>query len=133
MHKQGIHIHFTEYLGKNHSLLMKFGQFMSYHKWKKKIEKFYKNCDLKTNSRPFCICKVLSTISIGKWNLWSNLLILDMLYYNYSNLSKPIYSPLEISVYRGFFENQKGSGKIFQASFSIKFLDNFSFAVTLTG
>ena len=45
---------------------------------KKFIQKFYKICDLTTSSRPFCVCKELSTISIGKWNFWSILVILDM-------------------------------------------------------
>ena len=49
---------------------------MSYYKWK--IKTFYKNCDLTTSSRPFCVCKELSTTSIGKWKFWSNLLTLDM-------------------------------------------------------
>ena len=34
---------------------------MSYYKRKKFIKKLYKNCDLKTNSKSFCDCKVLST------------------------------------------------------------------------
>ena len=42
------------------------------------IKVVYKNCNLKTSSRPFCVCKVLSKTSIGKWNLWSKLLIWDM-------------------------------------------------------
>ena len=42
---------------------MKFGQFMSYEKRKNFIKKFYQNCDLKTSSRPFCICKELTTTS----------------------------------------------------------------------
>ena len=33
---------------------------------KRNIIKFYKNCGLKTSSRPFCVCKQLSTTSIGK-------------------------------------------------------------------
>ena len=38
---------------------MKFGQFMSCH-WKKTIaKKFCKNCDLKTTSKPFYVCKEL--------------------------------------------------------------------------
>ena len=61
-----------------HSLSMKFGQFISYYKWKNFIKKFFWNCDLKTNSRPFCVCQELSTTSIGKWNFWSKLLILDI-------------------------------------------------------
>ena len=35
-------------LGSQHSLLMKFGQYISYNTRKKFIEKFYKNCDPKT-------------------------------------------------------------------------------------
>ena len=61
-----------------HSLLMKFGLFMSHYKRKNFIKKFYKNCNLKTSSRPFYVCKELSTTSIGKLNSWSNLLVLDM-------------------------------------------------------
>ena len=49
-----------------HSLLMKFGQFMSHYKRKNLIQKFCKNCSLKTSSRPFCVCKELNTASIGK-------------------------------------------------------------------
>ena len=60
------------------SLLMKFGQFISYHIRKNFIKKFYKNCSLKTSSRLFCVCKELSTTSVGKRNFWSKLLILDM-------------------------------------------------------
>ena len=37
-------------LGSKHTLLMKFGQFMSYYERKKIIKKFYKNCNLKTFS-----------------------------------------------------------------------------------
>ena len=53
-------------MGSKHSLLMKFGQFMSYYKRKNFIKKFDKNCDLKTSSRPLGVCKELSTTSIGK-------------------------------------------------------------------
>ena len=53
-------------LGSKHSLLIKFGQFMSYYKREKFIKKYYKNCDLKTSSRPFCVCKELSITSNWK-------------------------------------------------------------------
>ena len=46
------------------SLLMEFGQFISY----KIIKKFYKNCGAKTSSRHFCVRKELITTTIGKWN-----------------------------------------------------------------
>ena len=65
-------------LGSKHSLLMKFTQFSSYYKRKNFIKKLCKNCDLKTSSRLFWVCKELSTASIGKWNFWSNLLTLHM-------------------------------------------------------
>ena len=64
-------------LGSKHSLLMNFGQFMSYYK-RKNFKKFYKNCGLKTSSRVFCVCKELSTTSVRKWSFWSKQLILDM-------------------------------------------------------
>ena len=50
------------------------------HITKEKISSkdFTKNCALKTSSRPFCVCKEWSITSIGKWNFWSKLLILDM-------------------------------------------------------
>ena len=65
-------------LGSKYSLLITFGQFMSYYKSKNFIKNFYKNCDLKTSSRPFCVCKEWSVTSIGKWNFWRKLLILGM-------------------------------------------------------
>ena len=49
-----------------------------YYKNKNFMKKFCKNCDLETSSRPFCVCKELSTTSIGKRNFWSKLLISDM-------------------------------------------------------
>ena len=48
-----------------HSLVIKLGQFM-YYKRKIFIKKFYENCDLKTSSKPFRVCKKLSSASIGK-------------------------------------------------------------------
>ena len=42
-------------------LLIKFGQFMPYYKRKNFIKKFYKNIDLKTSPRFFCVCKELGT------------------------------------------------------------------------
>ena len=51
---------------------------MSYYKRKKFIKKLYKNCGLKTSSRPFYVCKELSTTFIGEWNFWNKLLVLNM-------------------------------------------------------
>ena len=61
-------IHFTKYsnLESKHSLLMKFGQFMSYYLRNNFIKKFHKNYDLETSSRTFYVYKELSTTSIGK-------------------------------------------------------------------
>ena len=47
-------------LGSKHSLFMKFGQIISYYKRKIFFKKFNKNCNLKTSSRLFCVCKELS-------------------------------------------------------------------------
>ena len=55
-------------LGSKHSLLMKFGQCMPYYIRKNFIKKLYQNCSLTTSSRPFFVCKELSTTSIGKLN-----------------------------------------------------------------
>ena len=49
---------------------------MSYYK-KILIKKFHKICDMKTSCRSFCACKELSTNSIGKWNFWRKLPILN--------------------------------------------------------
>ena len=59
-----------------HSLWMKFGQFVVLQN--NFIKNFNKNCEPKTSSRSFCVCKELSLTSIGKWNFWSKLLILDI-------------------------------------------------------
>ena len=69
-------------MGSKHSLLIKFDQF-KYYKRKNFVKIFYKNCNLKS-SRPFCVYKEFSTTSIGKWNFWSKLLMLDI------NISKTI-------------------------------------------
>ena len=45
-------------LGSKHSLLVKFGQFMSYHKSKNFIKIFCKNCGLKISSRPLCLHRI---------------------------------------------------------------------------
>ena len=47
-------------------LLMEFHQLMSYYKRKKFIKNFCKYYDPKTSSRTFCVCKEVSTTSIGK-------------------------------------------------------------------
>ena len=45
---------------------------MPYSKRHNLLKKFYEKCCLKASFRPFCVCKKLSTTSIGKWllNIW---------------------------------------------------------------
>ena len=51
--------------------LFKFhGQFMSYQKRNVFSKKFQNNCDLKTSSGPFCICKEVSTNLIMENNIF---------------------------------------------------------------
>ena len=87
---------------------MKFGQLMSYYKRKRFMKKFHKTCDLEISSRPFCVCKELSTTYIGKWNFWSKLLTLGMYKQNYQNLSKLVNRPPQIPFYRKFLKTKKG-------------------------
>ena len=47
-----------------HSVLMKFRQFLAHYKRKNVIKNFCKTCGLKTSSRPFYVCKELGTASI---------------------------------------------------------------------
>ena len=107
-----------------YKVLMKFGRFMCHYKIKKFIQKFYKNCNLKTSSMSFCVRNELSTTSIGKWNFWSKLLILDMCHQNYQNLSKSadffIFFFTEDSL-KKFFDS-------FQVPFFIEFIDKIFFS-----
>ena len=50
------------------------------HTTKEKIysKSFTKTAAWKLVPGPFCVCKELSTTSVGKWNFGSNLLVLDM-------------------------------------------------------
>ena len=85
---------------------------------------FYKNCNLKTSPRPFCVCKELDITSIGK------LFFKQAIYIRYviAKLSKFVQIsllPPQIPFYRGSFENWKGSGTSFQATFFTEFFDKF--------
>ena len=52
-------MHSLNNFGSKHSLIMKFSQFMSSYKRKNLVKKFYKNCGLKTSSRPcFCLQRI---------------------------------------------------------------------------
>ena len=99
------------------TLIIKFGQFVSYYK-KKFIKRFYKNCDLKTSSRSFCVRKELSTTSIRKWNFWSKLLILDMYEENYQNLPKSAHTSLRFLFTKDSLKLKKGLELVFRPHFS---------------
>ena len=53
-------------LGSKHSLLMKFGQFISYSKRNNFIKKLHKNSSQKTGSKPFCVCKDYAQLLLKK-------------------------------------------------------------------
>ena len=109
---------------------MKFGQFMSYYKRKIFIKKFYKNCDLKTSFRLFCVCKELSATPYWKMKFLKQPSHIKYVITNDQNLSKSACIPPQIPFYRGFFENLKGLGTSFQATFFIKCFDeSFSFVI----
>ena len=88
-------------LESKHSISMKFGQFMSYSKRNRFIKKFCKNCSLKTSSRPFWVCKELSTASIGRWNFWSNLLILDISPNQHTGLNRFLFTKDSLKIKKG--------------------------------
>ena len=70
------------------------------HITKKILSKFFTK-----TAAPFCVCKEWSITSIGKWNFWRKLLILDLQQQIYQNLSKSACWPPLNLFYRGFFEN----------------------------
>ena len=103
---------------------MKFGQFVKLQK-KKFYQKFYKNCDLKTGSRPFCVGKELSTTSIVKRNFWNKL---PRYYQNYQNylqnypdLSKSASRPTQIFLQWTLWKLEPRTSS--QATFFVEFFD----------
>ena len=64
-------------LGRKHSLVMKSGQFMS----------LYNKCDLETSSCPFLLIKNQALTFTGKWNFRNKLILLDMQWQNYRNMT----------------------------------------------
>ena len=83
------------------------------------IRNFYKNCGLKTGSTPFCVCKELSTTSIGKCIL----LLKHSTYIRHESKITSNQRPPQIPFYRGFLVNYKGPGTRFQATIFIDFFD----------
>ena len=66
-------------LESKHSLLMKFGQFMSYSKRNNFSEKILQKIQPENCFQALlCLQRIKSTTFTGKWNFWSNLLILEM-------------------------------------------------------
>ena len=106
-------------------VLMKFDQFMPIYKRKYFIKKLHKNCDLKTCSRPFCVCKNWPQPLLKNWTFEAS-------YLHWICLRKTIkicpnqHRLPQIRFYRGLFENQKGPG----TTFFIEYFNNkFSFVM----
>ena len=118
-------------MGSKHSLLMKFGQFMSYEKRKNSISKFYQNCGLKTSSKPFYVCKELSTTSIGNeifgasYLYWiCNSKAFEICSNQYADFLRIIFTGDSLKI-------KKGLEISFQATFFIEFFDKKFYFVIL--
>ena len=95
----------------------------SNYKRKNFTKKFYKNCDLKTGSRPFCVGKELTTASIVKRNFWNKLPRYYQNYLqNYPDLSKSACRPAQIFLQWTLWK--LGPGTSSQATFFVEFFDN---------
>ena len=98
---------------------MKFDQFMSYHKRKNFMKKFYKDCELKTSSKQYCFCKGLKHIIYWKTNF-----LKDATCIRYVLAKLPTFvqialrTPL-IPFYKGFFEIKKDWEIVSRPHFSI--------------
>ena len=93
---------------------------MSYHL--KTLKKFQESYEAKPFllPSPFEFAKnQAQTLLEMKLENESKILMLDMYYQNYQNLSKSAHRPPQISFYRGFFESKKWPGTSFQAIFSM--------------
>ena len=92
------------------------------------VKIFCKNCNLKTSSRPFCVCKKWSKAFNGKWNFWSKLLILAM----YSKTIKIFPNQHgDLLWFLSIWDSLKNKkpGTSFQATFFVEFFDKFSFII----
>ena len=104
------------------SLLMKFGQFISYKKGEKISKNSTKTVTWKLVPHFFCVCKELSTISIGKWIFfkWGT-----YIRYVITKLSKFIQISMQAS-----WDSVLQPRTSFQVTFFVEFLDkNFSFVI----
>ena len=106
---------------------MKFGQFMSYCQRQKFMKKFYKNCDLKTSSRPFCVCKELSITSNWKVKCLRQAICIR---YVLAKLSK--FVQISTLTSQDFFlqKNKKGQEVVSRQHFSQNFLIVFFCNIT---
>ena len=103
---------------------------MSDYKRKNLIKKFYKNCDLKTNFRLFCVCKELSTTSIGKMKFLKQGTYIRYVLEKLSKFLQIITMTPQILVHGRFLKNYKRPGTSAQATFSTHFFDKkCSFAI----
>ena len=89
---------------KVNTVLMKFGQFMSYHN-KKFYQKFYKDCQLKTSSRHYCVCKEFKHSMYWKMKFLKEATCIRYLLAKSSKfVQSALRTPL-IPFYKVFFEN----------------------------
>ena len=101
----------------------------------KNIKKIYKNYNLKTTSRPFCICKGLGTTSIGKCNLW---ITLHIIRYVIAKLSKFVQISMQASSHfflqRIFWPTGQISltGFVYFPSYSVKCVSCFMLRYLMT-
>ena len=110
---------------------MKLGQFISYYIRKNFTKKFYKNCDLKTSSMPFNVCKELSTTSVGKLNFLRN-----YLYQICNSKTIKIYPNQHAGLLRFLFtedslKTMKGLGLVSRSHFSNNFLHWPNFVIRM--
>ena len=107
-------------LGSKHSLLMKFGQFMSYYKRKRFNRKLYENYSLKTSSRLFFVLQKIMhnlywKIKLSKQAIYIRYVITelskfspnqlaDLLRFLFTKISLKIKKGLEL-VFRPHFSN----------------------------
>ena len=116
--------------GEVNSLLMKYGQFFILKTKQKHQKKFAKTAAWKLVPGLLCLQRI-------KHNLYWKMTFLNWatyIWYVVAKLSKFVKISTQIRqipFYRGFFENEKGSGTSFQVIFFIELFDkNFAFVIT---
>ena len=90
---------------------------------KKITKKFYKNCNLKTSSTPFCVCKIKHNLY---WKIEFLKPVTDIRYVILIQLCGVLHIPF----HRRFFKTKNGPRTSFQATSLTEFLNiNFSFII----